>query len=415
MLLPIALTVTLVGALAWASYAAPMMLRPRIAARRQTTINNREASREQVRRNPLDFVRAFYGGSAPTQLRLEQNVTNAQAAIDKAADHEQRLFTGFKGGVEPSHRRVVGIYIMFALWIISIVAHTVIELPIITSVSGGNVLFGLLGTMLALSIPVIVSLFLVDLHQRRQHDKIAQLRFSLAVTGVLTAFVIVIALLTSLAPIRAEIEYQDEIRAIDQQIAEFTEDKDENALLFAKRNREEAVAQQARSSEWNQALVPIAAAAEFATGFFLPAAIPLLQLRRVRRDKAKAEANLNEAHDALALDRAQGYQQLSRTFQDATVSQAELQSAVAAMAPLNIPSTADLQESSAAPNTLNDGTPAPRAPVNAPSVGTTEHGAPDNQPGPPPASRDTKPSKPRSSGQPVRRDPETPDDSFDLS
>ncbi|AOY74410.1 hypothetical protein ARZXY2_4911 (plasmid) [Arthrobacter sp. ZXY-2] len=416
MLLPILLIVGAVGVLGWAAYAAPMLLRPRIAAWQQAKRHQVEASRELVRRNPLDYVRAFFAQVGPVRVKLNQAVAAAQEAVVSAEKREARLLSGFTRGVEPSHRAVVVTFIMFGIWVISVVAHALIELPIITAVSGGNLLFGFLGTLLALSIPVIASLQVTGLLRKRRQGAIEPLPFSAAIAGTLMAFIAVVALLTALAPIRAEVEYQDKIRTVEQQIAQFTEDGDDNAVNFAQRNLEELRRQQIRSAEWNQALVPIAAMAEFASGFSLPVAVPLLQLRRARKQKSVAQASLLEAKNADARQRASEYQQLSTTFQDAGATQAELQSAVATMVDENAQGTRPLE---AGVQQVANPTPGPTdiEPTGAPA------------PSMPPPFAAPKASTPDTSGRPsqafqqnTRRttpttpsEREAPDDSFDLS
>ncbi|MDQ0733498.1 hypothetical protein [Arthrobacter sp. B1I2] len=420
MLLPILLIVGAVGVLGWAAYAAPMLLRPRIAAKQQAKHEHVEAGRELVRRNPLDYVRAFFSRIAPTRLKLEQAVKAAQDALASAEKREARLLSGFTGGIEPNHRSVVVTFIMFGIWVVSVVAHALIELPIITAVSGGDLLFGFLGTLLALSIPVIASLQVTRLVRQRRQRKIEPLPFSLAMAGILTAFIAVVVLLTALAPIRAEVEYQDKIRTVEQQIAQYTEDGDDNALLFAQRNLEELRRQQIRSAEWNQALVPIAAMAEFASGFSLPVAIPLVQLRRIRREKAAAQSSVIEAENAVALQRASEYQELSTTFQDAGVTQADLQGAVATMANENtagplpletgnrvaadpIPDTTGTEPKPTGP--LPSATPHPSASPEAPtptSAARPSQAFPQNPPSTTPAT-------------PAERAHDVLDDSFDLS
>lgn len=416
MLLPILLTVGAIGVLGWAAYAAPMLLSPRIAAKQQAKRKRVEAGRELVRRNPLDYVRAFFAQVGPTRLKLDQSVVAAQNVMASVEKREARLLSGFTGGAEPSHRAVIVTFIMFGIWVISVIAHALIELPIITAVSGGNLLFGFLGTLLALSIPVIASLQATELLRKRRQRAIESLPFSLAMAGMLTAFVAVVAILTALAPIRAEVEYQDKIRTAEQQIAQYTEDGDDNALIFAQRNLEELRRQQTRSAEWNQALVPIAATAEFASGFSLPVAIPLLQLRRARREKSVAEANLVEANNAAARQRTGEYQELSTTFQDAGATQADLQSAVATMVDENARGPLPPRAGNQLPAGPIPGT-AGREPTEPPSTAT-----PRPSESPEATTPDAAARPPETVQQNIRRtapappaEREAPDDNFDLS
>lgn len=330
MLIPIILTVGTIGALACGAFLAAQMVPAAVAKRRTTAAETIENARDAIRRDPVDHVRAFFAQVAPARLKLDQNAAEAQVAVKQAKARESKLLTGFKDGAEPSHRWTVVVLLMSGIWVASIIAYAFIEYPIILTVSGGNILFGLLGTLLALCVPAVCSILLADVIAKRR-EGMGVVPFSLAVTGLLVTFVSVVALMTSLAPIRAQIEYQDQIRQVNQQIAMYTEDGDQNALRFAEQHLEELEQQQQQSSEWNSALVPIAAGVEFASGFFVPIAIPMMQLRAIRKVKRGAQDARRKAEEDVRAQRVLEFGTLSAQFQDAGVTQIDLQRAVATM------------------------------------------------------------------------------------
>lgn len=329
MLLPIIATITALGLAGWVIYIASRSIRPLLAG----SSARREAARDLIRRDPADFVRAFFARLAPARMKLEHKGALSAVGVERAQARETRLLSGFANG-EPSHRAVVLVLAMALIWVIAIIAAARIDIPIIVAISGGDLVSGILGTLLALCVPALSSIFLAELVTKRRAG-MGPVAFSLAVTGVLVAFLSVVAVLTALAPIRAQIEYQDAIRTTTQQIAMYSEDGDDNALAFAQQHLAELEAQQQRSAEWNSALVPIAAAVEFASGFAVPAAIPILQLRSARRSKREFQQQQRSAQDRIAAHRAREFGNLSAAFQDAGVTQLELQRAVAAMAAVN--------------------------------------------------------------------------------
>ncbi|GHF14661.1 hypothetical protein [Pseudolysinimonas yzui] len=367
MILNIFVTVLVLGALSWALYWAARRFGPQIPA----LLALRHASRERIRQNPLDVVRAWVARIAPSRLRSEQRTAKAQGVVEAATGRETRLLTGFPDGVEPSHRRAIFLLAMLVLWIIAICAAALIDLPIVTAVSGGNVLYGVLGTLLALGVPVVCSLLFGDLMLKRR-DGMRPVVFSLAVAGLLTAFAAVVFTLTALAPIRAQIEYADEIRATNQQIVQFTEDEDDIALVFAEQKLAELEADQTRSAEWNSALVPIAAGVEFASGFFVPLAIPVVQLRTTRLAKGKAQDKVRKSVDAETRQRAGQYRRLSRAFERAGVTQGDLQRHLALV-------VAESQVAAPPLNVLEDAPPAGESDV---SPAEPPPGAPQDTPRP---------------------------------
>jgi hypothetical protein len=173
--------------------------------------------------------------------------------------------------------------------------------------------------------PVIGSVLLGHFFGKWRAGEMTPVWFSLAVTVILAVVIAIVAILTSLAPIRAEVEYGDKIRVASQQLAMYQEDGDKNAIRFAQQNLTDVKAQQHRSAEWNMALVPISATAEFATGFFFPLALPLLLLIDARTSRRKVEGSLAASENSLTNQRAAQYSRLSVRFQRLGLTQLQLQ------------------------------------------------------------------------------------------
>lgn len=383
MLLPIVLVVAGLGLLVWLAYAGPRLVRPHVAAGLQTLRDRREARRQLIRRNPLDYVRAFYARREARRERSRQRIGRAQAGVEAVEDRERTVLGGFPGGVEPTQGVVIVTTIMIVAWVASIVAHGFIELPIVSAISGGSLWFGILGTVLALLVPVVVSVLIARLWSRRGAQGMTP-TLAAAVIGLLVLLVAVVAVLTFLAPIRAEIEYQDAIRLATQQITRFTEDGDTTALGYEQQHLAELQQQQARSAQWNQVLVPIAAFSEFATGFALPGAISLLLLRATRTRKSAARLLLTRAQNRDMRQQARELRTLSRHFQDAGVDQAQM---AAARRTLIVeheppPPVQDVPPTPAQPGTVvqtGDGLTAPPTAPPAPDTPRgTRPGAPDD-------------------------------------
>lgn len=331
MFIPILTTIGILAATIWIALVAAKYIIPRIPS--PSTVL--EAWRASVARNPGDYVRAWVARVAPSRLRVEQQRAAAEQDIERAQERELHILTAFKDAKEPTFGIKVTVITMFVLWLVAVTAAFLIDLPIISSVSGGNMFYGLLGTLLLLGIPIIGSVLLGWFFSQWRRGKLGFLPFSLAVTLILVAAVAVVVILILLAPIRAEVEYADQKRNAEQQVFMYQEDQDQNALRFAEQKLTDIQAQQKRSAEWNSALVPIAAVAEFATGFFVPLAIPVLMLGDVRASHRKAQRRLEIAQNRVTYQRARQYRWLSRTFRRAGVVQLELQRHLAAVAAEN--------------------------------------------------------------------------------
>ena len=424
MLIPIITTVGAIALTGWLGFLAARHLLPRIPSPAAL----RAAARDRVRADPLDHVRSWIVRMAPSRLRLQQRMEAAQATASRAGAREQRLLTTFKDGKEPSFAFTVTAITLLVLWIVSIVSAFLIDLPIIASVSGGNVLFGILGTLLLLGVPVIGSVLLGHFFGQWRSGELSTTWFSLVATVVLAIVVAVVALLTGLAPIRAEVEYADQLRAAGQQLAMYREDGDENAVRFTEQNLADLQAQQERSAEWNTALVPIAATAEFATGFFFPLAIPLLLLADAKTSRRRAERALTVAANSLTNQRARQYARLSARFQRLGLTQLELQQHLAAV---NAENTRDataatpieVARGQVAGELLAQATAAAIAPaVSEDDAITAEIVTTDELPPLPPPVRPMPPRRPAPPGRPAPEpavaaapEPDLPDESFDLS
>lgn len=395
MLVPIITTVGIAALTCWLVFLAVRYLLPRVP----NLLQVRQAARDRIVADPLDYVRAWIVRIAPSRLKLQQRMQATQAKLDRAAEREQHLLTTFKDGKKPSFGFTVTAITLFVLWIVSLISAFLIDVPIINSVSGGNVLFGVLGTLLLLGMPIIGSVLLGHFFGKWRAGEMAPIWFSVAVTAILAVVISVIAILTSLAPIRAEVEYADKTRTVQQQLTMYTEDGDQNAMRYAEQNLKNLQAQQSRSAEWNQALVPIAATAEFATGFFFPLALPLLLLVDAQASRRKAQATLAASANSLTNQRARQYARLSARFQRLGLTQLALQEHLAVV---NAENTAEATPTTAIQDAR--GHVAEELLAQAPtttSPAETSTAAPET----------TTPSAPAA---PLDRD-DLPDESFDLS
>lgn len=395
MLVPIITTVGIAALTCWLVFLAVRYLLPHAP----NLLQVRQAARDRIVADPLDYVRAWIVRIAPSRLKLQQRMQATQAKLDRAAEREQHLLTTFKDGKKPAFGFTVTAITLFVLWIVSLISAFLIDVPIINSVSGGNVLFGVLGTLLLLGMPIIGSVLLGHFFGKWRAGEMAPIWFSVAVTAILAVVISVIAILTSLAPIRAEVEYADKTRTVQQQLTMYTEDGDQNAMRYAEQNLKDLQAQQSRSAEWNQALVPIAATAEFATGFFFPLALPLLLLVDAQASRRKAQATLAASANSLTNQRARQYARLSARFQRLGLTQLALQEHLAVV---NAENTAEATPTTA----IQDARGHVAEELLAQATTTTSPAETSTA-----APETTTPSTPAA---PLDRD-DLPDESFDLS
>jgi hypothetical protein len=342
-------TVGIAALVAWLGFLAVRYVLPRVQNPVTTIASTRQAARERVLRDPLDYVRAWVARIAPARMKAERRVEATRATIDQARERKARVLTGFWDGKEPSFGFTVFALILFIAWLISVTAVFIIDVPIVTAVSGGNFFFGVVGTVLLVALPVIFSVLLGHFFVLWRRGEMHTVLFSAALIGIVALVVGIVWYLATLAPMRAEVEYADKIRTVEQQLVGYREDADQNAINFAELELTELTAQQERSAEWNTVLVPLAATAEFATGFFLPMAIPILLLADIESSRRKAERAQATALNRVNDQRARQYARLSRRFQRLGLPQLELQEHLAAVAAENRLEATEIQ---AARNTV---------------------------------------------------------------
>jgi hypothetical protein len=427
MIIPIITAVGIAALTCWLAFVTVRYLLPRLT----NPMQRRQAARDRIVSDPLDHVRAWIVRIAPSRLKLQQQMQATQTKHDRAAAREQHILTSFKDGKEPAFGFKVTAITLFVLWIVAIVSAFLIDVPIINSVSGGNVLFGVLGTLLLLGMPIIGSVLLGHFFGKWRAGGMSLIWFSAAVTLILAVVISIVAILTTLAPIRAEVEYADKTRIAEQQLTMYKDDKDQTAILYTEQNLKDLHAQQLRSAQWNQALVPIAATAEFATGFFFPIALPLLLLVDAQASRRKAEASLAASANALTNQRARQYARLSARFQGLGLTQLVLQQHLATV---NAENTGEAAGATALGDArgqvaeeLLAQAPSARSQAEAPSAATDEAitaeiaTTGEHQPVAP-APRETTPRRGTATAtegtKPVallERDSDLPDQSFDLS
>lgn len=415
MLIPILTAVGLLAGIIWLSLVAAKYVIPRIPS----PSNLMQAWRARLAQNPGDYVRAWVARVAPSRLRVEQQRAAAARGIERAQERETHILTSFKDAKEPAFGFKITVVTMFVLWFIAITAAFLIDLPIVISVSGGNVFYGFLGTLLLLGIPIIGSVLLGWFFAQWRRGELGYLPFSLAATLILAAAVAVVVILTLLAPIRAEVEYADQARTAQQQIFMYQEASDQNALRFAEQKLADLQEQQKRSAEWNSALVPIAAVSEFVTGFFVPLAIPVLMLGDVRASRRKAQRRLDSAQNRVNNQRARQYRWLSWTFRRAGLPQVELQRHLETVA-------AENRVGQAAASTIEGARAAVATELQAQSPAEPEQGRQETPVSAPTARPDDNSNRPAAATRLAPAQPITPvttvadvtdaaDESFDLS
>jgi len=332
MLVPIIITVAVLALTTWVGFLIVRYVLPQVPNPVTAFMATRRAARDRIIRNPLDYVRAWVARIAPSRLRIEHRAAAAEATVAQATERETHILTTFKDNKEPKFGFKVFAIAMFCAWLFIVLPGVlVIDFPIVMAASGGNALAAVFGCLLLIVIPAIFSLLIGFIFDRWRNGAINSAVFSGVVIGLIAIVVIIVWYLATLAPLRAEIEYADQIRTAEQQVAMYEEDGDQNAVKFAKQHLTDLEGERKRSEEFNTALVPIAAVAEFATGFFFPIAIPLLLLSNARLTRRKAERVLLTATNRVARQRARQYRRLARTFQRLGLTQLQLQEGLAAV------------------------------------------------------------------------------------
>ncbi|MFF2299780.1 hypothetical protein [Arthrobacter sp. NPDC058127] len=419
MLIPILTTIGLAAATIWLSYVAAKYLFPRFPSLSAL----RQARRDRIAQDPGDYVRAWVARINPSRLRVAQQAAAAERHIERTQERETHILTAFKDGKAPTLAFKITAITMFTLWFVMVTTAFIFDLPIINSVSGGNVFYAFLGALLILGVPIIGSVLLGHFFLKWRRGELSEILFSLVATLILAAVVVVVALLTTLAPIRAEVEYADKIRTAEQQKTMYTEDGDQNAMHFAEQNLAELQAQQHRSAEWNTALVPTASVGEFATGFFVPLAVPVLMLGASRASRHKAQRVVDTSQNRVNNHDARQYRRLSRTFRRVGLTQAALRQHFATVAAENQTGQEAAGTAEGARVAVADELQA-QTPTSSDQTVTTANTPTTAEPATTTAQSEANPKRAAAAARPTptpppastpERDFDVPDESFDLS
>lgn len=355
MLLTIALTILAIGIALWLGLMAVRYLVPRIPA----LVGAVRAVPQRIIRNPADYVRAWVVRTQPARTRLEHVTEAARARLMAADERITRMLTAFSGGKEPTHRFVIFVIAMLVIWMISIIAAAIIDIPIITALNADNTALGVLGTLLILCIPAAGSLLLGELIISWR-KKMSFPAFSLAAAGIVILVAIAVGMLTSLAYVRAEVEYAEPIAKAEQALAAAQIKGEPGLIGYAEDTLASLKSEEQRSKDWNTAQVPLAAAAEFASGLFVPLAIPVLQLSDAKRARRKAEADVQRAVRAQQRLNLRQQARLSRLFWLLGLRQLDLRAQLASAGAEQEPVQENMQEP------LDEPTQTPPAPPASP-------------------------------------------------
>ncbi|MEY9951019.1 hypothetical protein [Leifsonia sp. EB34] len=410
----IVLTVMLLAGGAFALIAATRLL-PGVARRAAALV---DARRQRIRGNPGDHARITARIQLPSRLRSQQKISAAQSAQSEAEARVDRIRAGFPHGTEPGWSVKIFTLAMLAVWLVAITAAAVLDWPIIKSVSGGNGLYALVGVLVFMCWPFVAALVLEQL-VNRWRTRLGPLVFAGAVIAVLAAVVIVIAILATLAPIRAQIEYAEQLTTARHQLVKYQDDGDQTAVATEKSLIAQLTAQERQSAAFNQILVPLAAGVETASGYFLLPALHLLQLEAARgaayrtRRLAAAAQNRHNVREARMLRR------LGRAFRSAGLTQQDLDRQLEP-APAAAVATGTLD-----PVAMPSGVPDAASTMTVPATPASTAGGPVQPVGPEATGR--APSASRTPGRPIVQPspqpeaepiagpaPERLDDSFDI-
>lgn len=365
MLLSIVLTVLVIGAVVWLAVMASRYLAPRIPS----LLAGVREIRQRIARNPADYVRAWVVRTQPARTRLEHAADAARARVVGAEQRVARVLTSFAEGKEPTHRFAFFVVAMLIIWVISVIAAAIIDIPIITALNAGNTALGFLGTLMLLCIPAAGSLLLGELIFSWR-KKLSFSIFTLGVAGIVTLIAIAVGMLTSLAYVRAEVEYAAPLAQAEQGLAAARINGSPGLIGFAEDTLAILKAEEQRSMEWNTAQVPLAAAAEFISGLFVPLAVPVLQLADAKRARRKAESDVEMAVRAQQRLNLRQQARLSRLFWRLGLRQLDLRDQLAAAAPTPQDPPQNTQDEAEQPPNAPSGPTSPAPVDDVPAVET---------------------------------------------
>lgn len=379
------------------------------AATSAAEARDQETARQQrLLDDPQDHIRSRTTQDAPAMHALDRRVDEQRRGVATARAGLVSTLGGFRDNVAPTPRQAAFILALASAWIIVFVSYALLEIPVLTALSGGNLVQGLLAVAAILAVPFVTSLLFFWLVDRRR-EGMAALPFAIAAGGLLAVFLTVTVYLVQLAPARIELELADEVRTAQGALDRAREDGDVVGEGIAQSELDALATEQKRAAAVAQSLVAITAGVEFATSPALLTAIALVRLRGARSAAQEAKQALAQAIDDRQAHRMRRHAEISRELGDAGVLQIDV---VRAGLAITNPVASALPPAPTVP-----AEPAP--PQGLPVAGPSRPATASRPPGPPRVATARPPAsteiEPEASTQTMPNHIPSPDPSFDLS
>ncbi len=267
-------------------------------------VTGRRAARlDAVRNDPADFVHARLNEEAPHQFSLNGKVTQAETNLTEATGKAAAIGKELPND-PPSRPWVIKVIAFTFLWLIAFTVQFVLDFRIaeaITGNTGGAALTSLVVSGLLSAIALAAAM----LWEKRATVSRRQLSMGLLAAAALMC--IVLSVIVTLAPKRAELDYAARIDTAEQQLAMFNEDGDTTAAALTQTTIDRLETQRDQAKTFYQATAVAAGLLEGGASLAVPSGYLLMNyygaqsvVRRRTKDVAQARRKLAQRRQGFA-------------------------------------------------------------------------------------------------------------------
>ncbi len=280
----------------------------------------RAAVLEGVRTRPADYVHARLNEEAPHQFDLGRMVTEAEANRTEAQGKATALGKDLPSD-PPPRKWVITVLAFTALWAIAFVVQFLLDFRIAKAITG-NVGAAALTSLVVSGLLSAITLAAAMLWEKR--STVGRRQVTLGLLAAAALMCIVISVIVTLAPKRAELDYAERIDTADQHLAMFNEDGDSTAAALTQTKIDRLEKQREQAKAFYQAAAVAAGLLEGGAALAVPSGYVLLNyygaqglVRRRTKDVIKSQNRVARRRERFAA-------RMSRTLERAGVPQDRL-------------------------------------------------------------------------------------------
>lgn len=280
----------------------------------------RAAILETVRTNPADYVHARLNEEAPHQFSLGRKVTEVEANRTEAQGKAAALGKDLPSD-PPPRKWVITVLAFTGLWAIAFVVQFLLDFRIANAITG-NVGAAALTALVVSGLLSAITLAAAMLWEKR--STVGRRQVDLGLLAAAALMCIVISVIVTLAPKRAELDYAERIDTAQQQLVMFNEDGDTTAAALTQTTIDRLEKQRDQAAVFYQATAVAAGLLEGGASLAVPSGYLLLNYYGAQGLVRRRTKDVTKARNQVARRRERFAARMSRTLERAGVPQDRL-------------------------------------------------------------------------------------------